>query len=469
MPGQSSPWEDTYDVLVVGGGTTGLAAALAAARQGARTAIVECGGYLGGNAVAIPAWLGFHDLQGAQTVAGIAEEMVRMLQARGEATPCYRDPICGSLVGVNMHGVKLLASELAEAAGVAVYLHTEVTGASLDGNGRSIERLPVHTRAGERSLGARVVVDCSDTAAVARPAGAQLTYGRGEDGKAQVASWTFTVGGIDFAGLLAYYRRAPDEIRPFPLPDVQGLLRQMEQAEAFVMGSFRAAIAQARRDGLALPRDVMPGIAFPPRGEIVTVGVRVENVDPADSLSLGRAEREGMAQARRWLEFLRGYVPGCERARLSGTPATIGIRESYHVRGCHVLDREDLMAGRRFEDAIAAGGYHIDVHSPDHGGVVSQQPPSYQIPYRSLRVPALENLLVAGRLLSATHAAYASTRVIPISMATGEAAGIAAAMAAAGRLSVHDVPVGALQQRLREAEAILEPREDNLMESVPTL
>jgi hypothetical protein len=201
-------------------------------------------------------------------------------------------------------------------------------------------------------------------------------------------------------------------------------------------------------------------VAYPPRGEIMHVGVRVEDVDPNDAESYTRAEIEGARQAQLWMTFLRTYVPGCERCRLVTTPSHIGMRETNHMVGEYTLTRDDLMAGRTFEDAIALGGYHLDIHTPDHGGTETERPPAYQIPYRCL-VPgrakgqAVDGLLVAGRCISATHEALSSTRVIPISMAQGQAAGTAAALAARLGVEVREVPIGELRAQLGRDGAIL--------------
>ena len=445
--------ERTYDVVVAGGGTTGIAAAIAAAREGARTVLVDGLGFLGGNSAVIPAWLGFHDLDGEMVVRGIPLEMVRRLQAQGGATPIYPDPICGSLVGINVHAWKLLAMAATREAGVDVLLHTLVVDADVADD--AVRGVFCQGRDGLRRLGAGVVVDCTDAGDVARQAGAALRRGRKADGKVQVASWAFAVGGVDFSAVLDHYRRVPQDIRPFPGIDYADRLKHMAEDEAFVMGSFRSLVERARRDGMDLARDVVPGIAFPRRGEVFTVATRVEDVDPLDAWNLSRAEEEGMRQVGPWIDFLRRYVPGFGACRLAWTPHQIGMRETYHLVGDYTLTAEDLLAGRRFEDAIACGGYHLDIHSPDHPGIETQRPPAYTIPYRCLLPSRVDGLLVAGRAISATHEAMASTRVIAIGMAQGQAAGVAAALSVRAGVAPRQAPLDALQARLRETDAIL--------------
>ena len=449
-----------YDVVVAGGGTTGIGAAMAAARHGARTAVIEYHGFLGGNGVNIPAWMGFHNLQGQRVVGGIAEELAQKLRAVGGATEPYMDPITSSVTGINPNWLKVIAAQEVEAVGADIWLHSLVVDVETESPTERPRARGVYlfNQEGLHYYEADVIVDCTDTGDAARMAGVKMVRGRAQDHKVQVSSWTVTVGNVDFGRLLQYYAQHPREIRPFPLPDAEltRLLAQMRRAEVFVMGSFHELIRRARADGLNLPRDYLPAVAFPPRGEIMHVASRVEDVNPNDAMNYSRAEVEGMRQTQLWMEFLRRYVPGCEDCRLVSTPSHIGIRETNHMEGEYTLTREDLMTGREFEDVIALGGYHLDIHSPDHGGLQTERPPTYQIPYRCLVPRDVDGVLVAGRVISATHEALSSTRVIPISMAQGQAAGTAAALASRCGVAPRDVPVAELQRLLRQDGAILD-------------
>jgi hypothetical protein len=440
------------DAIIVGGGTTGLAAAISAARAGARTLLVEQCGFLGGNATVIPGWLGFHSLAGEQVVGGLPDGLVRRLQGEGRATRFERDPICGSVVGVDPHWWKVFAAELVGEEGIAVRLHTRAVEAAHQA-GRV--RVQLDCRGVVEDVSANVLIDCTDTGEAARMAGARFVRGREEDGRMQVASWAFTVGNVQFADLIAYLQSHPTDARPFPDCDLTDWLRELPQKEAFVLGAFAARVRQAVQDGLPLTRENVPGISFPQRGEFFTVASRVEDVDPGDPEALARGEIEGACQARHWVRFLREYAPGFADCRLVATPHQIGLRETNHLLGDYTLTGDDLLAGQPFADGIACGAYHLDVHSPDHAGLETARPPVYQIPYRSLLPRDVDGVLVAGRCISATHRAMASTRVIPISMAIGQAAGTAAALASRQGVSPRDVPVAALREMLRGEGAIL--------------
>jgi len=441
-----------FDTVVSGGGTTGLSAAISAARMGARALLVEQYGFLGGNATVIPGWLGFHSVSGDRVVGGVPFELVGRLQAMGAATCFERDPICGSVVGVDPNWWKVFAAELVAEEGVAVRLHTRVAGVSHEDHGLGVA---LSCRGVEQKVTCRNLIDCTDTGEVARMGGAHFARGRAADGKVQVASWAFTLGDVHFGELIPYLQSHPGEARPFPDCDLGDWFQRLPGREVFVLGAFRSLVKRAVQDGLPLSRENVPGIAFPGKGEFFTVASRVEDVDLGDPASFTRAELEGARQARHWVRFLREYVPGFGDCRLVATPHQIGVRETNHLVGDHVLTGEDLLVGRSFPDTIACGAYHIDIHSPDHAGLETARPPRYQIPYRSLLPRDAERILVAGRCISATHEAMASTRVIPISMAIGQAAGAAAALACAEGIPPRQIPIEQLRECLREQGAIL--------------
>lgn len=192
----------------------------------------------------------------------------------------------------------------------------------------------------------------------------------------------------------------------------------------------------------------MPGVAFPNSGRMVSVAVRIADVNTANSINYSNAEQDGAIQAIAWIEFLNKYVPGFGSCELTATPTSIGIRETNHMVGQYVLTADDLLCGRNFDDTIALGGYHLDIHSPDHGGLETKTPPIYSIPYRALLPKNTSNLLLAGRAISASHQAQASTRVIPISMAQGQAVGTAAAILVSDNDVNINIDIEKLQQIL---------------------
>ncbi|NLS79591.1 MAG: FAD-dependent oxidoreductase [Chloroflexi bacterium] len=445
----------SHDVVVVGGGTTGFAAALASARNGADTALVEYNSFVGGNAANGLPFLGSHNQQKQLVVKGTALELIRRLQSVDAASDYYWDPITSDLVWINPDWLKVMAMTMLDEAGVHLYLRSLASG--VDATAGHLNGLFISNKEGCQRLVARAFVDATDTADIAVLGGADYIRGRARDGRVQAASLCVRVGSIDFTELLQYYDAHPDEIRPWPLPRevIDQLLKQMHSAP-FVIGGLRSLVAQAVAEGLEFPRDQVNGVCHPLLGEAILVASRVEDVDPNNVLSYTASERTGQLQVAGILEFVRRYMPGGCRARLIGTGHQIGVRETRHVLGGYTLTVDDLLQGRRFEDTVALGAYHVDIHSPDHKGLAEfVQPPTYGIPYRSLLPQNMDNLLVAGRCISATHEAQASTRVIPICMAIGQAAGTAAALSVRLGVTPRILDVTKLQRSLGKQGAEL--------------
>lgn len=447
-------FEREYDVVVVGGGTTGCCAAIAAARNGAKTAIIEYHAFLGGNMTGGIPWLGFHSFEEKRMIVkGIPLEIIKRLQKCGGATEFVYDPICSSAVGVNGTMTKMVLAEMMEEENVDVYLHSLASGVKKEGN--TIKGVYIQNKQGCQLINGKVIVDCTDSADVCVMAGAEYEHGRRSDSKVQVSSYVLTVGDVNMEEMVQYFRSKPDQMRPFKFKeeDMKTLLDNASKAPVIVMGAFPELIAKAKADGVDYSRDRLIGVAYPQQKEISLVASRVENVILNDVSNYSRAELSGMKQTRGIMELLRKYLPGCQNARVVASGAQIGIRESRHIYGDYYLTAEDLLEGKKFEDGIALGAYHLDIHSPDHNGLESKRPPIYQIPYRSLLVKDIEGLLVAGRGISASHEAMSSTRVAPISAAQGQAAGAAAGLAVKSNVTPRNVDVGLLKSTLQHQGA----------------
>jgi hypothetical protein len=454
---QTVQYEERFDVVVIGGGTTGVCAALAASRLGAKTAIVEYYGFLGGNAAAGLPWMAFHNYQQRKLVVkGIPLEIIERLRRVGGASEFLFDPILSSTIAVNPTWLKVVLADMVSDEGITCYLHSLATGVELDG--RRLKSILIQNKQGCQRLSGEVFIDCTDTGDIAVMSGAEYEIGRRPDGKVQVASYIHIVGEIDMDAFIGYFEQHPDQMRPhkFPEADMQELLGHLRTTSLFSMGAFPALIAQAKADGIDFDRDFLIGIAFPKKRELMLVTSRVENVNANDVANFTRAELDGVRHIKGIMEFITKYVPGGENARLVTSGHQIGIRESRHILGDYYLTGNDLLAGTQFEDAVAFGAYHLDIHTPDHMGLEKlKQPPTYQIPYRSLLPKGIEGVLVAGRCISADQDAESSTRVIPISGALGQAAGAAAALSAKSGRPPRKIDIKGLQQALTEQGAEL--------------
>lgn len=444
------------EVLVVGGGAAGIAAALASARNGARTLLVEYSGFLGGVSATL-GWIGFHDNKYRQVVRGLAAEFVAEMQRRGEASPYVLDPKCSSIVTLNTHVWKVLAIALCEQAGVELMLHTHVV-ATLREKER-ITGVVVEHKSGRQEIFADVVIDCSGDGDVAARGGAKWEKGRTGDGLMQAPTLVFRLGGLDRQAFLEGCKDISNNYREWlsPYPDLwEKMMRRIDNEPAFITGGFAGLVEKARRAGdFNIPQSRIVGVKTHVPDEFLVVSTRILGLDPTNVKSLTDAYVKVYAQIPVLVNFFRKYMPGCASAHVREIAPMLGVRESRRIVGDYMLTAEDVIEGRTFEDVVAMGGYHIDIHRPSGTWVESHNVEAYGIPLRCLIARDLEGLMMAGKCLSATHEAVASTRVIPICVAQGQAAGTAAAMAVQRRVSVRDVPIRALQNRLIDQGAEL--------------
>ena len=400
----------SYDVVVVGGGAAGLAAAVAAGNAGARTALVERYGFLGGMATAgmVSTICGLYH---SATVGapepindGFAESFARRLSAMpGCQKPVRRGP--SFVLPYTPFAFACLADELVTAVGALdVYLHAYLVG--VDAGPDRIEALRIATWERSLELRARVVVDTSGDAVVARQAGAATETAPPSD--RQLPSLIFVLQQVDVAALGAGPRLA--------------VLRTLLAAE-------REGRLPPGASNITLGPSPQPGELI---GKLALGGLASELSDRRDFLTT--AEQEGRRRVLAVTEFLK-TLPPFARAFVSHVAAQVGVRESRQVIGRYRLTREDVVSGRKFPDGVARAGWPIELWHDGHLGATYEyleDGQTYDIPLRSLQARDVDNLFVAGRCMSATHDALGSVRVIGTCLATGEAVGLAAARLAAG-------------------------------------
>jgi hypothetical protein len=443
------------DVLVVGGGNAGCAAALAAARGGARTLLVERYGFLGGTATAsmVGPWMTFHSGD-ERIVGGVAQEFVDRLVARGASPGHVRDAsdYVATITPFDPEAHKALLFEMMAESGVRLLLHAYFLEALTDERG-AVSGARVATVGGTRDLQARVTVDATADAYVAASAGVEVQQGD-ERGRVQPASLMFRLSHVDLERTAAYVRAHPDQART-SLPARQRTAASMTA----VAGLYDLWSAARARGDVHVPREVVSFFATPYPDEVTVNMTRVVDVDPLDADDLTRAEVEARGQVTELVAFFRRDVPGFEHARLAATATQIGIRESRRIVGAYTLTRDDVLEGRHFEDAVARSAYPIDLHNPSGSGTTTHRlapGDAYEIPYRCLVPRTVDGLLVAGRCISTTHEALASTRLTPTVMMLGQAAGTAAAMAAQSGAAPRDIDARQLRRRLVSAGVPLE-------------
>jgi len=449
------------DVVIVGGGPSGIGAAVGAAAAGAEVVLAERYGFLGGNATAalvMPLMSWHNEVRGARArgddeplrllpsdhgpgepvVAGaLLGLMDRLLKSGGAIAPSEET---GYTVPIDPEAYKSAALDLLDSAGVKYLMHAFASGVT--GERRQPEGVVLETKSGPLAIEAPVIVDCTGDGDVAAAAGAAYDIGR-DDGLVQPMTLMFRIVEFEREGFERYVRERPDQWK-----GVCGLWELIEQA----------------RDAgeLDLPREDLLFFASPHEREVTFNSTRVSGVLGTDVFDLSRAERLARQQMEQIVRFLNKRVPGFEHAYAAQSGTHIGVRETRRIIGEYSLTADDVLLSRQFDDVIARGSYPIDIHDPKGGrGTLLHRLPiggAYDIPLRCLIPRDVDGLLVGGRCISGSHEAHSSYRVTPIALATGQAAGVTAALAAEARVAPRDVEASAVQRALLEQGADLGDR-----------
>ncbi len=445
------------DVLVVGGGPAGIGAAMAAAEAGAHVVLAEHYGFLGGNATAglvltlasyytSPAVsqessrgsLLFPQASGGgkPVIAGVLAKLIKRLIENGGAwAPSVET---GYIVPFDPEAFKLTALQMLDGTGVELLFHAFASGVINDNNGMS--GVVFETKSGPVVAKAKIIVDCTGDGDVAAFAGAPFDIGREEDGLVQPMTLMFLMDDFSKPHFDSYVKGHPDEWN-----GVQGLRALMQ--EAIVKGE------------LDVPREDILLFGTVRQDKVSINSTRITNVLGIDVWDLTRAEVEGRRQITQLTSFLRKYVPGFEKAYLLQSGTVASVRETRRINGEYTLTADDVLQARKFNDVIAHAVYPIDIHNPKGRGTLLKRiraGAAYDIPLRCLLPLKVENLLVAGRCISGTHEALASYRVMPISMATGQAAGVCAAIASKTNQTPRNVVAEQVQSELIRQGAYLE-------------
>lgn len=431
-----------FDVLVAGGGPAGVGAAIAAARDGARTLVVERANCLGGMSTGglVPAWAPLGDGQ-RLVIRGLALSIIEEMKAGMPHVP----PDRFDWVGIDAEALKRIYDRRVTEAGAAVLFHTQVAdAAALDGH---VAAAVICNKAGLAPVRARFFIDCTGDADLAVRAGAGFEKGDPATGELQPATMCFTMTGIDTAKFLAWREERPN--------------RQ----------NVRDAVARAKAAGvLDIPEAAITSYGHVSPDAMSFNFSHLFDVDGTDPAAVSQAEIEGRRLVAQLAAFIRTYCAGCEHAMLAATAAAIGVRETRRIVGEYRLTLDDYLARRSFDDEIARNSYPIDVHGSkaemerEAAGQVDWREKarpygpgeSHGIPYRCLVPKGLKNVLMAGRSLSADRPLQGACRCMPHCLAMGEAAGCAAALAVqTGLDDVRAVDVQALRARLRRHGAYL--------------
>lgn len=456
-------FKDSYDVIVVGGGPAGIMAALAAARTGASTMIVERLGFLGGTATnsVIGPISPFH-FGDEQVINGIPQEFMDELIKAGGSTGHLKtlDPYgSGASLGFyDREKYKYVAEEMAVKAGVDILYHTFVREVLKDGN--RVTGLVVSGKDRDFMFSCKIVIDCTGDGDVAVKAGEEYVFGDEKTGKAQPGSAMFEMADVDVERVYEYILNNPEDfefktdcvsLRPY-----SDRLKQ----HYFVAQGFKKLVKQAIEAGdLSFGRDsviVLNGIH---PGSIHFNATRVSGYDLSDTEERAVAEIDGRRQIESVSEFMIKYVPGFEKAWVNDTSNEVGTRETRHIKGVYTLTAEDAYEGRKFEDVVSRGYFPMDVHNPDgaagyredgQGGSWTDLKDTYDIPIRCLVPVHIDGLVLSGRCISGESQAHGSYRTQGGIMGIGQASGTIAGMCSVLGKQPRDIDVKIVQNKLVE-------------------
>ncbi|MBO4572815.1 MAG: FAD-dependent oxidoreductase [Clostridia bacterium] len=406
-----------YDVIVVGSGPAGIAAAVTAGRNGVKTLLVESQGRVGGTATAgfMSHWTG--------TVGNkIYWEILKRHNLK-----CGKDE---KSIWIDPELLTITYIEMLEEAGVDMLLYTTVCDVVMDE--KTVKGVVCCNKNGLTCYTAKVVIDASGDGDVAFKAGAEFTLGRESDGKMQPATLMFKVGGVDMK-------------------------------RAVLPGSFETLVPTEKGELQALAKEKLPYPAghvllmeSPTEGVVTCNMTNAIDIDGTKVEDLTRAEVTCRKQLMPIVEFLREYAPGYENCYIVGSASLIGIRETRHFKGLYTLTEQDILDARKFKDFVVYGAhFNFDVHNISGAGLdetgsqnTFKQEKGYTIPYKCLIPEVIDGLLLSGRNISGTHMAHSNFRAMPICAATGEAAGIAAALSVKGGVLPRCVTAEEIQKYL---------------------
>lgn len=410
-------------VLVAGGGPAGIGAALAAARSGAKTMILEESNCLGGMATAglMSHWTG-------SSSSPIGLEIVNRMCA-SKSLPIDYD--CDNHWTISHEVLKRVLFDLLEEAGVIIQLHTMIVDVIKEGD--CVKGVITESKSGREAIFADVVVDGTGDGDVAYKAGAAFEMGREGDGVCQPVTLMFRIGGVD-------YNRAI-----FP-------------------PSFESYIDVPKGEVQALGKSILPKPAghvllYMTRlpGEVCVNMTNLTGIDATNVRDVSRAEIVCRRQMDDIVAFLREYVPGYEECFLVTSAQNVGIRESRHFKGIYTITAEDIVEAKLFDDWIAVHNFfNFDIHNTIGAGLDAngsqkefRAKGEYSIPYRCIVPERIDGLLLSGRNISGTHKAHSNFRVMTICLNIGYGAGVAAALAAKNGIQPRDVDVREIQANLR--------------------
>jgi hypothetical protein len=444
-----------FDMVIAGAGTAGVVAAIAAARQGSKTALIEAKGYPGGTVVEggtalhsfFNLWKAFPGVEKRQVVKGIPQEIIDRLLliggTTGHAEDTGRIDYDSTCTAIDTELYKLVVFEMLSEAGVNIFVNTLVTGAVRKGS--AIEGVIVQSRMGSEFFRGKCFVDTTAYGDLSAWAGAEFI----ELNDHPVCN-SMGLGNVNIEKLFTYLSKNN------AVGDIAYGLRDGKDGQIIRMGSESGYLIRNK-----LPKEFVDGVEKLGSGLITTtvhdnymMFIKVNykmDVSPTNRDEVAKAELVIRQNQYKTLELFKKYLPGCENAFIARTSPSLNIRRGRTITCDYDITSEDVLEGRHFDDDVMAYGFHDEApkYQVKNGG-------TYGIPYRALRVKGIDNLLAAGMMITSNRHAHMSTRNTVCCMGQGQAAGTAAALCAARKLGIRDLPYSDLRNALINNNVYLE-------------
>ncbi|MFA6844506.1 MAG: FAD-dependent oxidoreductase [Sphaerochaetaceae bacterium] len=447
--------DNTYDIVVIGGGIAGSLCAVSAGRMGSSVLLVEECGSLGGSLVnsGTGPMMTFHAGK-KQVIKGITDELIQRLVKKNLSVGHIVDSTgyTYTVTPFDSEGMKRELELMALEANVTILYHTMLS--SVTKNEGEITSVDLLSCGIHFSVSAKIFVDASGDGDLIMNAGIPFRCGRDSDGLNQPMTMNFKLSCVDIDMIRSLMDR---DVSLFPfLKDKPGI---QHVAERLSCSGFQNIMKRGIKDGkISFDRDIVLFFETNTRNEVIVNMSRINGFNPVDPIAISKAEVEGRRQVWELYDFMKKEIPGFSNAKLIGSGPNIGVRSSRRMIGIYTVTVADILNQRRFDDSIACCGYPVDIHSSDGAKTDSTFLPYgtyYTVPLRCLINSVVPNVIATGRLVSCSFEAHASMRVSPCCGAMGHAAGVLASLCVQNHQVPGNLEYGKVRNRLLDEGAFL--------------
>lgn len=442
---------NNYDVLVIGGGISGVMSAITAARNGAKTLIIEKYGFMGGmlTTAGVGPMMTYH-VRDKQVIQGSVGELIDRLVEK-KKSPGHVPDMIGYTYTITPFDAEAMKHELELMlieSGANILYHTVLSGVEVSEG--MIQHVTISNKLGLSTISAKVYIDATGDGDLSAWSGVDFRKGRESDGACQPMTMNMRMANVDIEGVKQFVRDNPDEF-----PFLKGNTGIVDSSPILAISGFENIVRKGKEEGeLTFNTEAILFFETNNPGEVIVNTTRIRGLDSTNPYDLTQAEIEGRRQVRNLESFLQKKIRGFENAILLSTGPNIGVRASRQIKGLYTLTLDDIVSERKFNDVIAHGGYPVDVHHPDGDGEVVKEEDNikdgsmYSVPYTCLLNIKTKNLITVGRCISASFEAQGAIRTTPIVGAIAQGAGAAAYLSVKHNILPVEVDIKELQELL---------------------